>query len=104
MGRTEEKSVAKLLTCTSFSPSVQIITFQGMCQMALCIGFVALLYKGFCCSPAGILLLNLSMRNINLFENKQIRTVWNGTDEKWYFVVEDVVAVLIESTDPKLKN
>ena len=41
------------------------------------------------------------MSNIKLFESQQIRTVWNETDEKWYFVVEDVVAVLTESKDPK---
>jgi hypothetical protein len=41
------------------------------------------------------------MSNIKLFESKQIRTVWNETDQKWYFVVEDVVLVLTESKDPK---
>jgi len=41
------------------------------------------------------------MSNIKLFESKQIRTVWNETDEKWYFVVEDVVLVLTDSNDPK---
>lgn len=41
------------------------------------------------------------MSNIKLFESKQIRTVWNEQDQKWYFVVEDVVAVLTDSTDPK---
>jgi DNA-damage-inducible protein D len=41
------------------------------------------------------------MSNIKLFESKQIRTVWNESDQKWYFVVEDVVAVLTESSDPK---
>ena len=41
------------------------------------------------------------MSNIKLFESKQIRTVWNESDQKWYFVVEDVVAVLTESKDPK---
>ena len=41
------------------------------------------------------------MSNIKLFESKHIRTVWNEGDEKWYFVVEDVVAVLTDSTDPK---
>jgi prophage antirepressor-like protein len=40
------------------------------------------------------------MSNIKLFESKQIRTVWNESDQKWYFVVEDVVAVLtIHKTD-----
>jgi DNA-damage-inducible protein D len=41
------------------------------------------------------------MSNIKLFESKQIRSVWNEADEKWYFVVEDVVAVLTDSKDPK---
>ncbi|MDR0866419.1 MAG: Bro-N domain-containing protein [Candidatus Symbiothrix sp.] len=41
------------------------------------------------------------MNNIKLFEKKQIRTVWNEIEEKWYFVVEDVVNVLIDSKDPK---
>lgn len=41
------------------------------------------------------------MSNIKLFESKQIRTVWNEADKKWYFVVEDVVLVLTDSKDPK---
>jgi len=41
------------------------------------------------------------MSPIKLFESKQIRTVWNETDGKWYFVVEDVVSVLTDSNDPK---
>ena len=41
------------------------------------------------------------MSNIKLFESKQIRSVWNEAEQKWYFVVEDVVAVLTESNDPK---
>jgi len=41
------------------------------------------------------------MSNIKLFESKQIRTVWNEPDQKWYFVVEDVVLVLTDSKDPK---
>jgi hypothetical protein len=41
------------------------------------------------------------MSNIKLFESKKIRTVWNETDEKWYFVIEDVVSVLTDSKDPK---
>ena len=41
------------------------------------------------------------MSNIKLFENKKIRSVWNDADKKWYFVVEDVVAVLTDSNDPK---
>jgi len=41
------------------------------------------------------------MSNIKLFESKEIRTVWNEEDQKWYFVVEDVVLVLTDSNDPK---
>lgn len=41
------------------------------------------------------------MSNIKLFESKQIRTVWNESDQKWYFVVEDVILVLTDSKDPK---
>ena len=41
------------------------------------------------------------MANIKLFESKQIRSVWNETDEKWYFAVIDVVEVLTNSVNPK---
>jgi len=40
------------------------------------------------------------MSNIKLFESKQIRIVWNEADEKWYFVVTDVVQVLTDTTNP----
>lgn len=41
------------------------------------------------------------MANIRLFEQRQIRSIWNGADQKRYFVVEDVVAALTDSADPK---
>ncbi len=41
------------------------------------------------------------MSNIKLFESRQIRTVWNEADQKWYFSVQDVVQVLTDSTDVK---
>jgi DNA-damage-inducible protein D len=41
------------------------------------------------------------MPNIKLFEQKKIRSVWNEADQKRYFVVEDVVAALTDSNDPK---
>lgn len=41
------------------------------------------------------------MANIKLFENKQVRSVWVEAEEKWYFVVEDVVSILTDSRDPK---
>ena len=39
--------------------------------------------------------------SIQLFEDRKIRTVWDEEREEWYFSVQDVVAVLSESTDPK---
>jgi hypothetical protein len=38
---------------------------------------------------------------IKLFEQKQVRSVWNDEEEKWYFSVVDVVGVLSESIDPQ---
>ena len=39
--------------------------------------------------------------SIQLFENRKIRTAWDEEKEEWFFSVQDVVAVLSESTDPK---
>ena len=36
---------------------------------------------------------------IQLFEDQQIRTAWNETEEEWYFSIADVVQVLTESSD-----
>ena len=38
---------------------------------------------------------------IRIFEDKKIRTAWDEEQEEWYFSVQDVVAVLAESSDPK---
>ena len=40
------------------------------------------------------------MSNIKLFESNHIRTVWNQADEKWYFVVTDVIQVLTDTPNP----
>ena len=37
---------------------------------------------------------------LQLFENKEIRTAWDGEKEEWYFSVVDVVAVLTDSPNP----
>lgn len=37
---------------------------------------------------------------LKLFEEKQIRSIWNQDDEKWYFSIVDVVGVLSESLNP----
>lgn len=38
---------------------------------------------------------------IKLFENKQIRTVWDEQQEKWYFSVVDVIEVLTDTDRPR---
>jgi len=37
--------------------------------------------------------------NIKLFESKQIRSVWNESDNKWYFSVADVVETLTDTAN-----
>ena len=37
--------------------------------------------------------------NIQLFEEKKVRTIWNQAEEKWYFSIVDVISVLTESVD-----
>lgn len=44
---------------------------------------------------------NQIMGDIKLFESKQIRSVWNEFDQKWYFSVQDVVQLLTDTTDVK---
>lgn len=38
--------------------------------------------------------------SIKLFEEKRVRIVWDDQQEKWYFSVIDVVAVLTDSVNP----
>lgn len=37
---------------------------------------------------------------IQLFEEKQVRSVWDDEKEQWYFAIVDVVAVLTDSANP----
>ena len=41
------------------------------------------------------------MSSIKLFESKQIRTVWNEQEQKWYFSVQDIIEILTDSSDVK---
>ena len=41
------------------------------------------------------------MNEIRLYENKEIRSLWDNEKEEWYFSVVDVVAVLTESKNPR---
>lgn len=38
---------------------------------------------------------------IKLFEQKQIRSLWNEEDEKWYFSIVDVIEVLTETANAR---
>ncbi|MDR2685269.1 MAG: hypothetical protein LBB23_00655 [Rickettsiales bacterium] len=47
----------------------------------------------------------MSSTNIKLFENKNIRTLWDDKAEKWYFSVHDIIAVLTDQSDyEKVRN
>ena len=37
------------------------------------------------------------MSNIKLFEEQQVRSIWNEEEQKWYFSIIDVIAVLTNS-------
>ncbi len=41
------------------------------------------------------------MVSIQLFEQKQVRSLWIEKEGKWYFSVVDVIAVLTESSNPR---
>ncbi|NOU36978.1 MAG: Bro-N domain-containing protein [Kiritimatiellaceae bacterium] len=41
------------------------------------------------------------MNNLVLFEEKQVRRVWNEADQKWYFAIQDVLEILTGSSDVK---
>ena len=41
------------------------------------------------------------MSNIKLFQEKEIRSVWNEDEEQWYFSVVDVVEALTDSPMPR---
>lgn len=41
------------------------------------------------------------MDKLKVFENKQIRAVWNDEQEDWYFSVVDVVSALTDSPNPR---
>jgi hypothetical protein len=38
---------------------------------------------------------------VKLFEQKQVRSVWNEEDEKWYFSIVDVIDILTASPNAR---
>ena len=41
----------------------------------------------------------MTMQELKIFEERQIRTVWDEVQEKWYFAIVDIVHILTESKD-----
>jgi hypothetical protein len=41
------------------------------------------------------------MSNIKLFETKKVRSHWDAEQEKWYFSIVDVIAVLTDSPNAR---
>ena len=41
-------------------------------------------------------------KSIKLFESKKVRTHWDESEEKWYFAIVDVIAVLTNSPNPQV--
>ncbi len=39
-------------------------------------------------------------KGIKLFESKKVRTHWDAVQEKWYFAIVDVIAILTNSPNP----
>ncbi len=39
--------------------------------------------------------------SIKLFEQKQVRSVWNEDEEKWYFSIVDIIQILTDSDRPR---
>ena len=39
--------------------------------------------------------------DIKLFEQKEVRSVWDEEQEKWYFSIIDVIEILTESPNPR---
>ncbi len=37
---------------------------------------------------------------VKLFEQQKVRTHWDEKEEKWFFSISDVIAILTQSVDP----
>ncbi|MBX9599225.1 MAG: hypothetical protein K2X04_11720 [Burkholderiales bacterium] len=43
----------------------------------------------------------IKQNEIKIFEDKNVRTLWDANEEKWYLAIVDVVAVLTDSSNPR---
>ncbi len=41
------------------------------------------------------------MSDVKLFHDKNIRSQWSESEQKWYFSIVDIVAILTDSSVPK---
>jgi len=41
------------------------------------------------------------MSSLKIFEDKQVRSSWDEAQERWYFSIVDVIAILTESPNPR---
>src|SRR4051812_46682308 len=42
------------------------------------------------------------MSPLKLFEQQKVRAAWNEREEKWYFSIVDVIAILTDSSNPQV--
>lgn len=40
--------------------------------------------------------------SIRFFDNREVRAIWDDTQSKWWFSIVDVIAILTESTNPRI--
>jgi hypothetical protein len=38
---------------------------------------------------------------LKLFEDKKVRTIWDGEQEKWFLSIVDVIEILTDSPNPR---
>ncbi len=41
------------------------------------------------------------MSSLKIFEDKQVRSLWDEAQERWCFSIVDVIAILTESLNPR---
>ena len=57
--------------------------------------------KGLYYNPGAFIMEKEVQNKIQLFDNGKIRSVWDSEEQKWYFSVVDVIAILTESANPR---
>lgn len=43
----------------------------------------------------------MQQQDVQLFEEKRVRTVWDAEAEEWYFSVVDAIEILTDSPNPR---